>query len=1498
MKRAITTLLLLSLAAPASAQTFTRRRVPAGEVTGLEMGIEGSLVAIPGGHLRWFITTYEVVQRRDLRPSPRTTVRVTASYAPGAPLLELETDPSGRASIDLALPEDLDAAPHVMLETISPRNVRRVFEVDLTLVPRYQAELFVDRAVIPPNGSVAVFGRVMDRARNLPASAHEVHVVALQGRQLGAPLVTTTNGDGAFWGVLPIRSEGGSVTVRATMEQGSVDRAIEIARFTPAPIAIAIEPERALARPSEVIGVDVVVRTADGVPVRGAALEWREEDGIPRREDRRLAQTDAEGRARIEWPIPRWSDRGWQDLVWHLRAVHPAHGANEAEARVRVARDGAFVAFAVEGGALAPGLEGQVALRIVGPDGAPLAQREISADVPRLGGVLRAMTDADGIAVVTGIVAAPTPDDPCGGPTAASATVTIGESAHELCLPVDPDRTLVLRAVLRESRVQIEIRRRADVARAPVVVTALVNDEGVWHPVAEALASANAVELALPDDVHGEVWLRARAIVDGRVVRGGGAMVWAGAPPAALQVTADASGAQAIGEGAGTVALFALDVASSRALSSAIEERTGPVAAELASHPGLALMLARGRTPPDEAVSAVLRDGDIVVLPLPETPTEHGLLRDPWRTRARFARGRIGRVMLAVESYVAAHVPGELSDVAVPSGAGYRFNTEILEGALEEAGVGGEGAAALDGEPLDIDTLRAMDAAFTYDNVARRITRERLWRVHRLLRSLSLGLGLDRPWARRGDPTLYLVAMLAETEIDYGDLYPEREQLFDGWGRPFAIVRGAARFAFLDPVPGYRVVSAGPDGRVGTRDDIDDPFARVLPSGGLYAEAVGEDALLARLNGVELGRAMVGSLGEAFEIEAVDGSGDDGGSIDSNADLPPPIVPMRIEPVPVAPPLEVLGGVGDARRAWTLPRERRRYAAMGVRFAADGTIATGMTELVAGSPFAVRAELPVVMRPGDELTIPIAIVRLGDGAAPDVSVDVRGRALSAALDGERITLRAGAAGLARVRITASIEGRDVWSIEERVRVVPDGQLRARHMGALAGARTELAPGTPAGARPWRTRVIVTAARSLDRDPMFAALREAHPAPFAWAHAMRGETIDPELLASLSPAEGTPLERACALTALASAGDERAQVSPPPPRRRRRGEQEQDSSLPSELSARAAVLAALAPSVPGAAEPGQDRIGTDAAALREDGWRTVASDERPSALARVAAGLLLVDHRDAPGLALLERARASIERDANGRAWVRGDAAYPGDAFIGTLALAIAARQAGDDALADELARSIASRLYLASRTGLEGAFWAIAASVYGAFGVDAPEAVDVSGRALALTNGAGELAIDPSQAAAITSAHPVLARVEARFVAEIAETSASVLRASVEGDLGRLGERSALELVMTAAGGDVASPVVELVIPSAARIDEAALVALRRGAERVDGPDAAGVLRLTLPALADGASHRVPLPWRWIARGSARGLALTAYDAAAPWTRSTVPSRTLTIEAP
>ena len=88
-------------------------------------------------------------------------------------MAEVTTDAAGRAALELVIPEDLESSPHLMLEAISPRGVRRVFEVTLELEPRYGLELYLDRTHVPERARVLAVGRVIDRAGGVAVAGHE-----------------------------------------------------------------------------------------------------------------------------------------------------------------------------------------------------------------------------------------------------------------------------------------------------------------------------------------------------------------------------------------------------------------------------------------------------------------------------------------------------------------------------------------------------------------------------------------------------------------------------------------------------------------------------------------------------------------------------------------------------------------------------------------------------------------------------------------------------------------------------------------------------------------------------------------------------------------------------------------------------------------------------------------------------------------------------------------------------------------------------------------------------------------------------------------------------------------------------------------------------------------------------------------------------------------------------------------------------------------------------
>lgn len=1613
---------------PAASQTFTRRDVPRGEVTGLDMAIEGNLRAVPGGRVRWFVTVYEIVKGRELRPAAGTELRALVSFARSAPVATAVTDARGRASLSFAIPEGLFGSFNLVVEARSPRKVKRDFDVSIDLHNRYRTELFVDRAEVPHGAAVQVWGRVHDLARHRPASEHEVRVSAeVDGRLIGREHGLSTDERGLFRARLVAPDESATLRVKARAKgAGQVVARVGVKRDEVPDLMVYARPDRAVVSPGETVQVDVAVRTADGRPVARARLsglsipEPEEPDALAQSEGKndgkndgkkkiKPVYTDAKGRARVPWEVRSSDDIA--DVSGQISALREGFGVGSGTVTVRAARVPLTASFAVEGGALIPGLPGRVFVQAFHPDGRPWAGLSARLQGGRISAPATT-TDEDGVAVFEATVQNGNTGAPsaCTGPTVAATRVSLGSHDKELCLPVDPDATVRVRSrprVLAGADLQVQLFAARAVASAPISVTVLSRLRGTsWAPVTRALVPGkrDRVTLAIPADATGPLWIRARPLIGGQQqeVRGGTTTVWsapgeefavkvAAAAKGTTNVTVDiglsrdlfgaANGGQVGGTGALTFAM-ALPVGRANKLFAELRKAGGQRPPTGASDGHWQGFLA-ARTAVDNAVSAVLRAGARVPLAMPADAVAVGVLRDPWRSNARFVRGRLGRLLFALESHVAENLPDEIDNVAVRGARGWRFNSELLTILTKQLGV--QAVAGLDGSPLTIEALQALDKHFVYDNVARRLTRERLLRLLVALRQFVHHEKLDYEWARRGDPRTWLGALRESEDWDDSGVDLEREQFFDGWGRPFAIrkARGArARFRFLEPIVGYELLSAGPDGKFGTGDDVFDPFARVLPRGSLYGEAVGEEALLARLQGVELGRATIAALGEAFSV------GEDSWEISESKanrqswERPQPVADTRdalaIQTVgpALATPVGFRSLTGSAstgtRVDLTMPWEPRRYTVLAGAYDQNGGAAFATRSLSAGAPLLIDVTFPPRLRPDEPLLVPVHLIGIGkpsemtlraQGEGP-VQVEVVGAArFSLAPEkAHTVQLRITGRRVGKGRIKLAVAGADGAVVRELTRhlsVMWDGSLRAQHASALVESRATLKVQPPADARPVRSFVVVSAARDLLRDHGFHDARNRYPALFGWAGILRGESLSEVLVAQLAgrvPTEARPARKrrsrrkssrkksgknreddraddggavatmdtlidACAAVAWSAAASDAAadRNSDPSGVRRRQARRAiarlRSASAPSSLHERSALLVALAGNATTLGGPDSSSGANDdpivelVAKLRRDGWHAPRTERnRPTVMARLAAGLLLADARDVPGRELFKLARAALVPGIRGGKMLRGHKGRAVDGWIGTVALAIAARQIGEDALARELVRGFSPRLYLAMESGPEPAFWLLAASVYGVFGIAEPDpdkdVIEVAvgagkPRRIRLDHGVATVPIPAgSERVTVTSQVPVMARLEARYVRPVKRASDAPLRAKIVGDVGYADDVAALEATLINTGGQtIWRPVVEIVLPSAAALSGSARASMASaaGVVRVDRPDAMGVLRIHLAPLRSQREVRLPVPVRWIGTGRISGFAISTYDADRPWRISSVPARSLTI---
>ena len=200
--------------------------------------------------------------------------------------------------------------------------------------------------------------------------------------------------------------------------------------------------------------------------------------------------------------------------------------------------------------------------------------------------------------------------------------------------------------------------------------------------------------------------------------------------------------------------------------------------------------------------------------------------------------------------------PERLRDVRIGAPGRYALNPEMMTLTTEAMS---EAPTTPGGEPWHLADLMAVDRQVSYDNVARRVTRLKLFRVLSAIRDYihEQKLDTDEPMLR--DPNALLRRLVRDEILRSSDL-------LDPWAHDLVFVRDSGpRVPFLSVVPGQRLISAGPDGRIGTADDVRDPFQRVLASRTPYAKAVEEDRLVDARWDMQVGDDTVAAWKETLE---------------------------------------------------------------------------------------------------------------------------------------------------------------------------------------------------------------------------------------------------------------------------------------------------------------------------------------------------------------------------------------------------------------------------------------------------------------------------------------------------------------------------------------------------------------------------------------------------------------------------------------------------------
>jgi hypothetical protein len=419
-----------------------------------------------------------------------------------------------------------------------------------------------------------------------------------------------------------------------------------------------------------------------------------------------------------------------------------------------------------------------------------------------------------------------------------------------------------------------------------------------------------------------------------------------------------------------------------------------------------------------------------------------------------------GEVMHSLEGAVfeASASADRLLDVRRRAARAYGWNPELMT--LVTAAMS-EPPKTPGGEALSLADLLNVDPQVTFDNVARRVTRLKLFYVLQRIRAYKHDRQIEPDEPILKDPNALLRRLVRQGTIT-------EDMLLDPWGGTLQFVPAqGAPIPFLTVIRGFELRAPGPDGRAGTGDDVRDPFERVLKSGTPYARAVGEDrivdarydvevadssvsaweALLEELTGTRLGSVGHGSgtgSGQGFgsghgrlaapQVRMGATSRMSGGLTNGVAWWSPPERTDAKGHVRFHVPL------GDAETTW-------RVALVGVPDA--GPRATSWVDVPVALPLSARVDAGATWIEGDRVDVAVmlrnrtqkpvqATVRAGASGAVRLASAESSRAVDVPAGGAtvtRIPLVAAAPGLAKLDVTVTAPGlpddvlRHTWQVE-------------------------------------------------------------------------------------------------------------------------------------------------------------------------------------------------------------------------------------------------------------------------------------------------------------------------------------------------------------------------------------------------------------------------------------------------------------------------------------
>ena len=875
---------------------------------GLDVFVHAPHEVAPGGTLPIDVEAVGFPSVVTLSPLPRATIEAVwnpetlGTIASAPPPVTVTADADGRARLEVPMPDGDEADLELLVGVRSGSHARtRTLKVHRSRL--LDEELFVPDTRVVPGSTISAWVLVKSASTGEPVTGAPVHVALLEGGvpRFEARIVTDPAGNAMVRVPIP-RSDEPAWTwtlsahaLAGAAHRGSATQLILTPREeTPGKPSLRVAWQKAAVFAGDHVDFHVDVRDATDQPVAELPVRYwigpkgthppKDEEGWVKASTRAL--TGAAGELTGGADTPSTVVKGAGTILQLVVKTNVDGHDLEGESVVKVGTGGASAELLPEAHELVPGATQRLLLRVLDGHGQPIAAPFLVE-----GDGLReeVRTDAWGEAALTW--KAP-PDlgaarnvGPCAGGVAASvrvrATAEVPQllprrDPFELCLPIDREAAGIARA----DRSMARAGETLHVTVVPALPSGEARDRSVargpWSVVVQSanhLSAASAWiedgekggEVVLPRGAMGAWTLSAVMPGARRAARVLGASVLV-SPRVLPRLVATLAGGRAAPGGAVDVDVALTDEKGQPLVGSVaavmIDARGGGSTHGLEAvdtRRTLCRVLSLDEDRCDRIVEGdpaldLLRRAELARRP--EAPL--GPEIDPGANVTEERRRAFASVLLSLEGAVrdAARGTDQLRDVRRKVGRAWQFNPELLTLVT----------AAMDpppetpgGEPLVLGDLLAVDPQVTFDNVARRITRAKLFQVLVAVRAFRHEHHLDPDEPALKNPNAILRRLVREKHLGEDDLV-------DPWGGTlqFTPSTGPA-VPFLGALKGFELRSPGPDGVVGNGDDLRDPFERVLRSGTPYAEAVQEDRVVEARSEMEVGDATVEGWQQLFQ---------------------------------------------------------------------------------------------------------------------------------------------------------------------------------------------------------------------------------------------------------------------------------------------------------------------------------------------------------------------------------------------------------------------------------------------------------------------------------------------------------------------------------------------------------------------------------------------------------------------------------------------------------